>query len=76
MLKIDRLFSSVRVRQQNGGDDWDRTSDLLNANQTLSQLSYTPTINEDQYVSEVRGNLVILRIAVNFKVLILKNNSG
>jgi hypothetical protein len=42
MLKIDRLFSSVRVRQQNGGDDWDRTSDLLNANQTLSQLSYTP----------------------------------
>ena len=25
-----------------GGGDWNRTSNLLNANQVLSQLSYTP----------------------------------
>ena len=28
-----------------GGGYWTRTSHLLNANQTLSRLSYTPTIN-------------------------------
>ena len=28
----------------NGGDMRDRTADLLNANQTLSQLSYVPNI--------------------------------
>ncbi len=29
-----------------GGGDQDRTDDLLIANQTLSQLSYTPTASE------------------------------
>ena len=29
-----------------GGGDQDRTDDLLIANQTLSQLSYTPTVTE------------------------------
>ena len=28
-----------------GGDKRDRTADLLNAIQALSQLSYTPTVN-------------------------------
>ena len=31
------------VKQAFGGGDQDRTDDLLIANQTLSQLSYTPT---------------------------------
>jgi hypothetical protein len=29
---------------KHGGDDKDRTCDILNANQVLSQLSYIPTI--------------------------------
>ena len=33
------------LKQANGGDDWDRTSDLLHAMQTLSQLSYAPNSN-------------------------------
>ena len=28
--------------RRNGGDEEDRTPDLLNANQALSQLSYVP----------------------------------
>ena len=35
------LFAS-----QNGGDKRDRTADLLNAIQALSQLSYTPMLPE------------------------------
>ena len=30
----------------NGGGKRDRTADLLVANQTLSQLSYTPSLNQ------------------------------
>ena len=30
------------LRSENGGGERDRTDDLLNANQALSQLSYTP----------------------------------
>ena len=30
--------------QKNGGGKRDRTDDLLNANQALSQLSYTPSL--------------------------------
>ena len=37
------FFKNIGSRTlQNGGDDWDRTSDLLRARQALSQLSYTP----------------------------------
>ena len=32
-----------------GGDNRDRTDDLLNAIQTLSQLSYIPTIDVKRY---------------------------
>ena len=32
-------------KKQYGGADRDRTCDLLNANQMLSQLSYSPNIN-------------------------------
>ena len=34
---------------QNGGDKRDRTADLLNAIQALSQLSYTPTSGGRRY---------------------------
>jgi hypothetical protein len=30
------------MKKKNGGDEEDRTLDLLNANQALSQLSYVP----------------------------------
>jgi hypothetical protein len=33
------------LRKRNGGDEEDRTPDLLNANQALSQLSYVPMEN-------------------------------
>ena len=36
-----RLFVFI-TNSMFGGDDRDRTRDLLNANQTLSQLSYIP----------------------------------
>ncbi len=32
-----------------GGDEEDRTLDLTDANRTLSQLSYAPTINKVYY---------------------------
>ena len=32
-----------------GGDKRDRTADLLNAIQALSQLSYTPTVRKSKY---------------------------
>ena len=37
-----------------GGDMRDRTADLLNANQTLSQLSYVPNIVVAGEVSDFR----------------------
>ncbi len=36
------LFTFTFRLKQNGGGKRDRTDDLLNANQALSQLSYTP----------------------------------
>ena len=36
------LRNSLSRVKQNGGDEEDRTPDLLNANQALSQLSYVP----------------------------------
>ena len=38
-----------------GGDKRDRTADLLNAIQALSQLSYTPIADDN--IPEVRGNV-------------------
>jgi len=35
--------AGVSTRESNGGADRDRTDDLLNAIQALSQLSYGPT---------------------------------
>ena len=37
-------LSKVKACMQAGGGERDRTDDLLNANQMLSQLSYTPII--------------------------------
>ena len=37
---------------QNGGDKRDRTADLLNAIQALSQLSYTPRISDLSKIGE------------------------
>jgi hypothetical protein len=38
------LFGFVEAAERRfGGRDWDRTSDLVVANDALSQLSYTPT---------------------------------
>lgn len=34
---------NVEVNQKIGGDERDRTADLIVANDALSQLSYTPT---------------------------------
>ena len=39
-----------------GGADRDRTDDLLNAIQALSQLSYGPTVC---YVGDVRGVFMV-----------------
>ena len=38
-----------------GGASRDRTDDLLNANQALSQLSYSPKINKDCSSVGLRG---------------------
>lgn len=40
------LFGGTGVGKSGGGDDQDRTDGLLIANQTLSQLSYTPTASK------------------------------
>ena len=45
-LKAFPLFLS-------GGDKRDRTADLLNAIQALSQLSYTPVFNYPQYLRHI-----------------------
>ena len=37
-----RVLARTRTEQKAGGGERDRTDDLLNANQMLSQLSYTP----------------------------------
>ena len=36
---------SIYKGEENGGADRDRTDDLLNAIQALSQLSYSPTLS-------------------------------
>ena len=41
--RYERLYQG-RLTIAYGGGDQDRTDDLLIANQTLSQLSYTPTV--------------------------------
>ena len=38
-------FPIFKKQNLSGGADRDRTCDLLNANQALSQLSYSPIIN-------------------------------
>ena len=49
-MKMKKNISSIRAMIdkkrlfRNGGDDRDRTCDLLHAMQTLSQLSYTPKV--------------------------------
>ena len=43
------LFSDIRTAK-NGGAKRDRTADLLNANQALSQLSYSPILATINYV--------------------------
>ena len=40
---VETITSPQRQTQKNGGDKEDRTPDLLNAIQALSQLSYAPT---------------------------------
>ena len=42
-MYFDSGSESLYLRDFCGGGDQDRTDDLLIANQTLSQLSYTPT---------------------------------
>ena len=37
------LLSQISAKRKFGGDDRDRTCDVLVANQVLSQLSYIPT---------------------------------
>ena len=38
---LELIFGTLR-HKRSGGDERNRTADLLIANQTLSQLSYTP----------------------------------
>ena len=40
-----RMPSRIYAGKRDGGPDQDRTDDLLNANQALSQLSYGPTLS-------------------------------
>jgi len=42
ILHFYSVFSVMFHHLLNGGGERDRTDDLLNANQALSQLSYTP----------------------------------
>ena len=44
-VRSSQLSYRPAARQQAGGAGRDRTGDLLNANQALSQLSYSPKIN-------------------------------
>ncbi len=39
---IPHQNTAYSIWKRNGGDEEDRTPDLLNANQALSQLSYVP----------------------------------
>ena len=45
-----------------GGDKRDRTADLLNAIQALSQLSYTPVFNFPEYL--IRNDVQSAALAV------------
>ena len=38
------MHSPLETNRRNGGAERDRTDDLLNANQALSQLSYSPNL--------------------------------
>ena len=47
--------------QRNGGGERDRTDDLLNANQMLSQLSYTPKFMVAQSPQRTGGSSGLVR---------------
>ena len=42
LFGLNNLIKKVRPKYMNGGDDRDRTCDLLRARQALYQLSYIP----------------------------------
>jgi hypothetical protein len=46
---IPHLKLPKKFQKKNGGPDQDRTDDLLNANQALSQLSYGPTLSSENW---------------------------
>ncbi len=40
-------YHAKPIKAKSGGPDQDRTDDLLNANQALSQLSYGPVVGKN-----------------------------
>ncbi len=44
---------SIISKSENGGPDRDRTDDLLDANQALSQLSYGPNLDAQTRSSKI-----------------------
>jgi hypothetical protein len=42
MERISMASKELKLKENSGGADRDRTDDLLNAIQALSQLSYSP----------------------------------
>ena len=56
--KVSR-FSFEYHRSDFGGDKRDRTADLLNAIQALSQLSYTPMYRNPLFFNGFRGSCII-----------------
>jgi hypothetical protein len=54
--KLHSLYNFLpSVFHQNGGGERDRTDDLLNANQALSQLSYTPVLKAFVFLREAES---------------------
>ena len=62
MLAVITLWQSGNLDAAFGGADQDRTGDLLNAIQALSQLSYSPTFGKDKFgSSRVSPNCGVLQ---------------
>ncbi len=67
LIKSERITGvELEPNLKSGGGNRDRTCDLLNANQMLSQLSYAPTIGVD-WVSFTFRIFVKLFLEKNFK---------
>ena len=64
--KIDRLLSKP---VDFGGDGGDRTLDLLNAIQALSQLSYAPEdlVNISYITTKIKKNFIFLKKQLDFR---------